>query len=168
MCAAWSLGEGEVSILDDSIEWEGLLTDEDDDEALVLVLADALCPATPPAFVQECLDAAMQGRPVVAGSRPVTDTVKRVGADEVGDTVDRDALVQVTSPVVLGPDAVAVAAKLWPGGPVSLPGDTATVVERLAGHVEVHYLEAPETGRRVADLEDVRMLERATAAQTGT
>ena len=104
-CAAWALGESGVDILDASVSWEGLVESEED-----LVLHDALCPMTPPAFIAACLEHAREtGRPVV-GVRPVTDTVKVVAdgaaGQVVGETLDRDALVAVASPLVV-PAAVA-------------------------------------------------------------
>ena len=49
---------------------------------------------------------------VVAGVRPVTDTVKVLHGDTLGDTVDREALARVVSPVVVPADRVDGAAAL--------------------------------------------------------
>jgi 2-C-methyl-D-erythritol 4-phosphate cytidylyltransferase len=155
-CAAWALGESGVDILDASVSWEGLVESEED-----LVLHDALCPMTPPAFIAACLEHAREtGRPVV-GVRPVTDTVKVVAdgaaGQVVGATLDRDALVAVASPLVV-PAAVLASLPRWPSS------DLARAVADLAsaGHV-VETLEAPPEGRRVSSPDDVRLLDALTA-----
>jgi 2-C-methyl-D-erythritol 4-phosphate cytidylyltransferase len=85
----------------------------------------------------------------------VTDTVKQAEDGYVGETIDRDGLVVVTSPVVLPPEVVA-----------SLDGlpsdDFAALAGALAARFPVVTLEAPPEGRRVASLDDVRLLEALT------
>ena len=124
-----------------------------------LVLHDALCPMTPPDFIASCLaHARSTGRPVV-GVRPVTDTVKVVDGGLVGDTLDRDSLLAVASPLVVPAGVVAgLAAR-----PVA---DLARAVTDLAaaGH-PVETLTAPPEGRRVSSAEDVRLLGALTSAQ---
>ena len=70
------------------------------------MLHDALCPMTPAAFIAECVERALAHDAVVVAVRPVTDTVKRVEAGLVGETVDREGLVAPSSPVVLPPSVV--------------------------------------------------------------
>ncbi len=168
-CAAWGLGEAGVTLLDDSVEWSGLMTDDEDDEALFLVVHDALCPAVPSAFIASCLETSADTGVVVAGTRPVTDTVKQLRHDEtgtyVGDTVEREDLAQATSPVVLPPAAVVIAAELWPGGPADLPTDPDEIVARLAERIGVHLAAAPPEGRRVASVDEVRLLEASTTPE---
>ena len=142
-CAAWALGESGVDLLDATISWEGVVEAEQD-----LVLHDALCPMAPPAFIAACLDhARATGRPVV-GTRPVTDTVKVVtdatAGQVVGETLDRDTLIAVASPLVV-PAAVLAALPQWPST------DLARAVADLAaaGHA-VDTIEAPPEGRRVS------------------
>ena len=154
-CAAWALGESGVDLADATVSWEGLVESGED-----LVLHDALCPMTPPAFLAACLEhARASGRPVV-GTRPVTDTVKVVtGGDAgqlVGETLDRDALVAVASPLVL---PAAVLATL----PQRPSTDLARAVADLAaaGHA-VDTMEAPPEGRRVSSADDVRLLDALT------
>ena len=123
------------------------------------MLHDALCPMTPPDFIASCLaHARATGRPVV-GVRPVTDTVKVVDGGLVGDTLDRDSLLAVASPLVV--PAVVVAGLA--GRPVA---DLARAVTDLAaaGH-PVETLTAPPEGRRVSSAEDVRLLGALTSAQ---
>jgi 2-C-methyl-D-erythritol 4-phosphate cytidylyltransferase len=155
-CAAWALGESGVDLVDATVSWEGLVESGED-----LVLHDALCPMTPPAFLAACLEhARTTGRPVV-GTRPVTDTVKVVAAGGagpvVGETLDRDGLVAVASPLVV-PAAVLATLAHRPSS------DLARAVADLAaaGHV-VETLEAPPEGRRVSSPDDVRLLDALTS-----
>ncbi|HEX5916671.1 MAG TPA: 2-C-methyl-D-erythritol 4-phosphate cytidylyltransferase [Nocardioides sp.] len=154
-CAAWALGESGVDLVDATVPWEGLVEAGRD-----LVLHDALCPMTPPTFIAACLEhARATGRPVV-GTRPVTDTVKVVAEGSsgpvVGETLDRDALLAVASPLVV-PAAVLGALAHRPST------DLARAVADLAaaGH-PVETMEAPPEGRRVSTLDDVRVLDALT------
>ena len=151
-CAAWALGDSGVDLVDATVAWEDIVEAGRD-----LVLHDALCPMTPPAFITACLDRARAtGLPVV-GVRPVTDTVKVVADDRVGETLDRASLVAVTSPLAV-PAAVLAELARRPSG------DLAAAVADLsaAGH-RVETLEAPAEGRRVASVDDVRLLAALTA-----
>lgn len=150
-CAAWALGDTGVDLVDATVPWEALVESGED-----LVLHDALCPMTPATFIAACLEhARATGRPVV-GVRPVTDTVKVLADGDagqvVGETLDRDALLAVASPLVI---PAAVLASL-PGLPST---DLARAVADLAaaGHV-VETMEAPPEGRRVSSPDDVRLL----------
>ncbi|WP_237448038.1 2-C-methyl-D-erythritol 4-phosphate cytidylyltransferase [Nocardioides flavescens] len=155
-CAAWALGAAGVEAVDLGTPWEALVED-----GRCLVLHDALCPLTPPAFVVECVEQAEAHGAVVVGVRPVTDTVKALVAtpagDDLGETVDRTSLRQVVSPVVLPPVVVA-----------SLDGLPTTDLPRLATELAQRFpvavREAPAEARRVAGLDDVRLLEALTAA----
>ena len=151
-CAAWALGDSDVDLVDAGVGWEAFVEAERD-----LVLHDALCPMTPPAFITACLDRARATGRAVVGVRPVTDTVKVVADDRVGRTLDRSSLLAVTSPLVV-PAAVVAQLAQRPSG------DLATAVADLAasGHV-VETLEAPPEGRRVSTLEDVRLLDALTS-----
>lgn len=153
--ASWSLGEAGVLLLDVGTGWEALQESEE-----ALVLHDALCPATPPAFLARCLRTAQDDDVVVAGVRPVTDTVKETSDGFVGATVDREELVSVASPVVLPARVVAA----LDGLPST---DLAELVERLREVGEdVAFLEAPAEGRRVGSEEDLRALEALTAPES--
>lgn len=164
-CAAWALDGAEVQLVDDSVTWEGLEPPDPELEDLVFVVHDCLCPGVEPAFISECVKLALETGVVVAASRPVTDTVKRVQDGAVTDTVDRESLAQITSPVVLPLSAVAVAAELWPGGPERLPLDTADLVAGLAERVPVHFAEAPSQTRRIQEKGDLVALEALTQPQ---
>jgi 2-C-methyl-D-erythritol 4-phosphate cytidylyltransferase len=153
--AAWAMGEAGVHLVDLGTEWEALVAEE-----LPFVLHDSLCPLTPPEFLAECVEQALAHSAVTVGVRPVTDTVKELaegpGDGLVGRTVDRTALLQVVSPVVL-PPAVVAALHDVP------TGDFAELVATLAERFPVETIEAPAQARRVADQDDLRVLEALTA-----
>ena len=151
--ASWALGEAGVTLVDWGTEWAGLV-----DAGEPIVLHDALCPMTPAEFIAGCVARAVEADVVVVGARPVTDTVKESADGFVGATVDRDGLVAVTSPVVLPPSVVA-----------RLDGLPSTDLAALVDHlrrtqpeVTVELAEAPPAARRVADEDDVRLLEALT------
>jgi 2-C-methyl-D-erythritol 4-phosphate cytidylyltransferase len=149
--AAWAMGEAGIFLVDLGTGWEALV-----DAGAPFVLHDALCPMTPPAFIVECVSHAVERAAVTVGVRPVTDTVKELHDDRVGNTVDRTTLLQVVSPVVL-PAAVVAALD---GVPTT---DFAALVADLATRFPVETLEAPAEARRVADEADLRVLEALTA-----
>lgn len=150
-CAAWALGEAGVLLVDLGTPWSAVQEAEEP-----VVLHDALCPMTPPAFVAECVARAVAEGAVVVGVRPVTDTVKHLDGGFVGATVDRAGLLALASPVVL-PAAVVGALADWPGT------DLVAVVADLAARFGVTTLEAPASARRVADADDVAVLEALTS-----
>lgn len=149
-CAVWALGEAGVTPVDFSTPWASVVESEE-----AFVLHDALCPMTPAAFIARCVATAEETASVVVGVRPVTDTVKRVEDGVVGDTVDREGLVSVTSPIVLPSHVVAALAEMP-------SGDFADVAAALADRFPVRTIEAPPEGRRVVDADDVRVLEALT------
>jgi len=122
------------------------------DSGLTVVLHDPLCPLTPAAFIRDATEAAADGA-VAVGVRPVTDTIKTVAGALVGQTVDRDSLWTVTSPVVL------------PAGVVSALTDDpdltdfAALVSSLREGFEVVFVEAPSLGRRIEDGSALLLLE---------
>jgi 2-C-methyl-D-erythritol 4-phosphate cytidylyltransferase len=149
-CAAWALGEAGVTLVDAGTPWSSLVASGEP-----LVLHDPLCPLTPPDFIAECVAqcvAAGEDGAVVVGVRPVTDTVKAAVNGYVGSTVNRDALLQVVSPVVLPAAVVAEFDEL----PTS---DLTAFVAALAPHVRVDTREAPPSARRVAGRDDLHLLE---------
>jgi 2-C-methyl-D-erythritol 4-phosphate cytidylyltransferase len=152
-CAAWALGEAGIRLVDATVAWEDVVAAGED-----LVLHDSLCPMTPPAFIHACLDRARSTGRAVIGVRPVTDTVKVVADHRVGATLDRDALLAVTSPLVL---PAAVLARV----PVRPHVDLARAVADLAAAGQsVETMAAPPEGRRVSSPEDVRVLDALTTA----
>ncbi len=154
--ASWALGEAGVQLLDFDTSWSTVQARE-----AMLVLHDPLCPATPVGFLREAVATADRQQAVVVGVRPVTDTVEAVDGDgdAVGETVDREGLVSVASPVVL-PPAVVAALGEWP----SLE-DLSALLSELRARYPVVFLEAPALGRRVADESDLRLLESVSTDQ---
>ncbi|GAA1758626.1 hypothetical protein GCM10009795_001230 [Nocardioides hankookensis] len=150
--ASWALGEAGVTPVDLGTTWEGLV-----DSGEPFVLHDPLCPMTPPAFIADCLARAVERGCVVVGVRPVTDTVKVVDDGVVGETLDRDGLVAVASPVVLPPGVVAA----LDGLPST---DFVALVDALRRRYPVELVEAPPAARRVGSTEDLRVLEALTQA----
>lgn len=150
-CAAWALGEAGVTPLDSGITWDAVRRSEEP-----VVLHDALCPMTPADFIATCVRRALDDDVVVVATRPVTDTVKRVADGMVGETVDRDALTSIVSPVVLPPSVVS-AMQDEPGT------DLVALVATLARSHPVVLVEAPASARRVTSAEDIAVLEALTA-----
>ena len=146
--ASWTLGEAGVELLDFTVSWA-----EVQERETPLVIHDPLCPGTPVAFLAEAVRTALETGTVVAGARPVTDTVKTAEGDVLGDTVDRSGLLAVNSPVVLPASVVAGLPALPP------TDDLAELVATLRADHEVRFLEAPPSGRRVSDESDLRLVE---------
>ena len=143
--ASWALGEADVELLDFTTAWVDVQA-----RAAAVVVHDPLCPGTPPEFLARAVEAA--DGTVVVGIRPVTDTVKRVEEGVIGETVDRDVLFVVASPVVLPAAVVASLPELPP------LEDLAALVALLREDREVTYLEAPPEARRIADESDLLLL----------
>ena len=152
-CATWALSEAQVLPVDARTTVDGLV-----DGDLPLVLHDALCPMTPPEFIAACVRRAVEAGVVVAGVRPVTDTVKVVDDDLLGKTIDRDDLARVVSPVVVPVGRVAGSAALLTDPAVGL----AELVEGLRESGPVELLEAPPEAMRVSGADDLRVLEALT------
>lgn len=111
------------------------------------VVVDERCPGLDGATVRRLIEEARDGRARI-GVRPVTDTVKQLRGGTVTGTVDRAGLVQVASPLVV-PTAH--------GEPVgdSLPAMAAALADLPGGVLGV---EVPPRARRVADVEELRLL----------
>lgn len=153
-CAAWAMGEAGVLPADGNVEWSAIAEAVTESGAPV-VLHDPLCPMTPAAFIAECGARAYSSEVVVVGVRPVTDTVKTVADGVVGETVDREGLRAICSPVVLPAHVVAAMP--------SLPSlHFEVLVPLLREHFPVALVPAPAVARRVASADDVRILEELT------
>jgi 2-C-methyl-D-erythritol 4-phosphate cytidylyltransferase len=151
--ATWALSEAGVLPVDARTAAEGLA-----DADLPLVLHDSLCPMTPPEFIRTCVRRAVEAEVVVVGVRPITDTVKIVHHGRLGQTVDRDAMLRVVSPLVVPVHRVAAEADL-----LSEPGaDFVTLVDALRGGGSVDLVEAPAEALRVSGPEDLQVLEALT------
>jgi 2-C-methyl-D-erythritol 4-phosphate cytidylyltransferase len=150
-CAAWALGEAGVTPLDTGTTWDAVRRADEP-----VVLHDALCPMTPADFIAACVRRALDDDAVVVATRPVTDTIKRIADGMVGETVDREGLTTIVSPVVLPPSVVAAL--------VDEPGtDLAAVVASLATSHRIVLVEAPASARRVSSPEEIAVLEALTA-----
>jgi 2-C-methyl-D-erythritol 4-phosphate cytidylyltransferase len=153
-CAAWAMGEAGIRLLDATTPW-----DEVQHAGLPLVWHDALCPMTPPDFLVDCVRRVVATGLPVAGVLAVTDTVKEVHAGSdgpvVGETLDRDHLRRLASPLVL-PAAVVGALDDWP------PVDFGAALALLRRHGPVDLVEGPPAVRRVRDAGDLVLLEALT------
>jgi 2-C-methyl-D-erythritol 4-phosphate cytidylyltransferase len=112
------------------------------------VVLDPQCPLVPAAFVADLVERVRTTGVPHAGVRHVTDTVKVMHEGLVGETVDRESLLQLTSPVVLP-------------GPAEVP---ATLAELVAGLPEVMFVQAPPLARRVSDPSEILLLEALSGA----
>lgn len=122
------------------------------DSGLPVVLHDPLCPLTPASFISDAIARAADGA-VVVGVRPVTDTIKTVTGSVAGETVGRDTLWTVTSPVVLPWVTVSALA--------DEPdlSDFAALVTKMRETCEVVFVEGPSLGRRIEDGSALLLLE---------
>jgi 2-C-methyl-D-erythritol 4-phosphate cytidylyltransferase len=152
--AAWTVGEAGGELLDFTTPWSAVVARE-----LPLGVHDPLGPGTSVEVLRAAVDAAIGSGAVVAGVRPVTDTVKVIADGTVGATVDRTTLVAVASPLVL-PVAVVAALDDWPD-----LDDVPALVDALRARFPVTFLEAPAEARRIADESDLRLLEAAAPAR---
>ena len=150
--ASWALTTAGVTLFDYGVPFAAV-----QDAAEMLVIHDPLCPLTPVAFVQDVIAECLRSGAVVAGVRPVTDTVKQYDGERLGATVDRDDLICVTSPVALPATVVAALDDL-------VIGDLAELVAELSERFPVHYLEAPPLGRRIVDQPDLDVLAALSAS----
>ncbi|HSE10325.1 MAG TPA: 2-C-methyl-D-erythritol 4-phosphate cytidylyltransferase [Nocardioidaceae bacterium] len=148
LLASHALEDAGVELVDFNVE---LAAVKDHDRALVL--HDPLCPLTPAAFLREAIELAVFEDVVVVGVQPVTDTIKTAREGVVGETVDREGLWTLTSPVVLPASAVAGLSD-WPDAS-DFPALVVSLVERR----EVRFLPSPALGRRVDDESSVVLLE---------
>ena len=153
--ASWAVGEAGVTLFDAALPFSDVFG-----SGRMLVLHDPLCPLAPADFLAEAVATCAETGAVVVGFRPVTDTIKTVAGDRLGDTVDRMALRAVATPVV-------VPASVLSGLDALDTADFPALVADLAGRGEIVWLEAPPLARRIrdeADLADLEALSRASAS----
>ncbi|MDQ3628499.1 MAG: 2-C-methyl-D-erythritol 4-phosphate cytidylyltransferase [Actinomycetota bacterium] len=122
----------------------------------VVLVHDPLCPLVPVSTLSMCLDTVGVAG-VAVGVSPVTDTVKRVDGEVVIATVDRAALRILSAPV-------AFAVSLVPALQQRLPRardlhDLDRLVDVLADLATPVAVQVPSFAHRVADAEDVAVLE---------
>lgn len=154
-CAAWAMGEAGVQLLDLTTPWSAVR-----ESGLPLVWHDSLCPATPPAFVADCVRRSVEQGVVVAAVLAVTDTVKVLvkgpEGPTVGRTLDRDDLRHLASPLVI-PAGVVATLTDWPSA------DFPAALARLRAVHRVELVPAPSAAARVHDAADLARLEALTA-----
>jgi 2-C-methyl-D-erythritol 4-phosphate cytidylyltransferase len=146
--ASAALERAGVELLDFDASWASV-----QEAGGPLVLHDPLCPLTPVGFLTETVAAAAKGDAVVVGVRPVTDTLKSVEAGVVGETVDREGVWAVCSPVVL-PASVVATLDDTPD-----LDDLAALVAELRTRFPVTVVEAPPLARRVDDESALALLD---------
>jgi 2-C-methyl-D-erythritol 4-phosphate cytidylyltransferase len=100
------------------------------ESADVLVVHDAARPLATPKLFRAVIDAVRRGADAAIPAVAITDTVKRVDADRVVDTVPRDNLVAVQTPQAFRPAALRSA---HTGGADAT--DDAALIEAAGGTV---------------------------------
>jgi len=151
--ASWALGEAGVLLFDASVTF-----DQVRGSGRALVLHDPLCPLTPVDFLCDAVTRSAETGAVVVGFRPVTDTVKRLRDDRLGETVDRSELRAVTTPIVV-PSAVLTTLDRLD------TSDFPALVSDLASRGPIEWLESPPLSRRVVDASDLSDLEALSRAE---
>jgi 2-C-methyl-D-erythritol 4-phosphate cytidylyltransferase len=122
-----------------------------------VVVHDPLCPFTPAKFFDQL---AARPEPALVAVRPVVDTLKAVHGEIVVQTVERDRLRIVASPIVVSAELLAGVS-----APVEALADSAVLVARLRALSDVLLVEAPAPAMRIGDVEDLRVLEVAQAVR---
>jgi len=150
--ASWAVGEAGVTLFDAALPFSEVFG-----SGRMLVLHDPLCPLAPVDFLADAVAECAETGAVVVGYRPVTDTIKTVDGDRLGDTVDRTALRAVATPVV-------VPAAVLAGLEALDTSDFSALVAELADRAEILWLEAPPLARRIRDEADLAALEALSRA----
>ncbi|MGZ4486350.1 MAG: 2-C-methyl-D-erythritol 4-phosphate cytidylyltransferase [Nocardioides sp.] len=119
-----------------------------------VLVHDPLCPLVDADFLGAVREQAVaHPDALLAAYRPVTDTVKTVVDGRIQGTIDRELLVALTAPVVIGAEVVA-------GAPEAPPvADFAALVAWGRDRARVELVKAPSLGRRVDDESSVTFLE---------
>jgi 2-C-methyl-D-erythritol 4-phosphate cytidylyltransferase len=128
--------------------------------ARVAVIHDPLCPLVSPAAIRETLGGWAPGTASVS-VLPVVDTVKATRGGLVRETVNRDVLRIVSSPVVLSGALLCEVTDLTAA--LSRP---TSLVEWLRSRCQVRLVTAPPASQRVEDLSSLDVLS-AMGAVTG-
>jgi 2-C-methyl-D-erythritol 4-phosphate cytidylyltransferase len=130
------------------------------DSEIVLV-QDAARPMLTPALIDACVDALESdpGAAAAIAAARVTDTVKRVGEEEVvEETLDRSRLRAVQTPQVFRRAALAGALEAaLASGDVDNATDDAFLIESAGGKVIV--VDSPSSNIKVTVPEDLRLAE---------
>jgi len=104
------------------------------DDAVVVLVHDAARPLVGGDVIERVLQPLAEGYEAVVPGLPLPDTVKRVQAGVVAETVDRSTLVTVQTPQAFMADALRAA---YSGGVPVDTTDCASLVEARGGRVRV-------------------------------
>ena len=104
------------------------------DDAVVVLVHDAARPLVGGDVIERVLQPLAEGYEAVVPGLPLPDTVKRVQAGVVAETVDRSTLVTVQTPQAFMADALRAA---YSGGAPLDATDCASLVEAQGGRVRV-------------------------------
>ncbi|HSS68294.1 MAG TPA: 2-C-methyl-D-erythritol 4-phosphate cytidylyltransferase [Nocardioidaceae bacterium] len=142
-----------ASTMPPQLEWLTPSSDADFHDAVAsydrVLIHDLACPTTPASFLREIASA--DGQAVAAVSQ-LTDTVKVMDAGRVAQTIERDRVVVVASPVVADRDVITQVPRV-----LDALRDLAVLVELLRAITAVALRPAPAEGRRVSDPDDLRV-----------
>ena len=130
-----------------------LALDEVPDEVAVVLVHDAARPLLSEDVIERVLAPLSEGWDGVVPAVPLADTVKRVDADRVVETLSRDDLVAVQTPQAFLADALRRAV----AGDVSAATDCASLVEAQGGRVKV--VEGDPRLLKVTDADDLALVE---------
>jgi 2-C-methyl-D-erythritol 4-phosphate cytidylyltransferase len=128
------------------------LEDVSEDAAVILV-HDAARPLLPEEVIERVLAPLSEGWDAVVPALPLADTVKRVEAERVVETVPRENLIAVQTPQAFLADVLRRAVT----GDVSSATDCASLVERQGGRVT--WVEGDARLRKITGAEDLALVE---------
>jgi len=123
------------------------------DDAAVILVHDAARPLLPEEVVERVLAPLSEGWEAVVPALPLADTVKRVEADRVIDTVPREDLVVVQTPQAFLADVLRRAVT----GDVASATDCASLVEAQGGRVR--WVDGDPRLLKVTDADDLALVE---------
>ena len=122
-------------------------------DAAVILVHDAARPLLPEAVIERVLAPLSEGWDAVVPALRLADTVKRVEADRVVETVPRDDLVAVQTPQAFLADALRRAVT----GEVASATDCASLVEAQRGRVK--WVDGDPRLLKVTDADDLARVE---------
>ena|SRR5215218_466947 len=130
-----------------------LALEEVPENAAVVLVHDAARPLVPEEVVERVLAPLSEGWDAVVPALPLADTVKRVEADRVVETVPREDLVAVQTPQAFLADVLGRAL----AGDVSSATDCSSLVEAQGGRVR--WVEGDPRLLKVTDADDLALVE---------
>jgi 2-C-methyl-D-erythritol 4-phosphate cytidylyltransferase len=122
-------------------------------DAAVVLVHDAARPLLPEEVVERVLAPLSEGWDAVVPALPLADTVKRVEADRVVETVPREDLVAVQTPQAFPADVLRRAVT----GDVTSATDCASLVEAQGGRVK--WVDGDPRLLKVTDADDLALVE---------